>query len=169
MALIDKLTAIADAIRSKTGTTEPMTLDEMVTAIANITTGSVPSDTITLDDGTELPKPTLKDGCNYAIIFKNSNYYSMLETSNRFANVNSWISIANSSYTIGTSNTVCYISRLPVNFNEYNSWSEPTKYDLSNASFTTLGTLILSNEIIEKWSSTSDNTKVIYFNKNCDL
>ena len=169
MALIDKLTAIADAIRSKTGTTEPMTLDEMVTAIANITTGSVPSDTITLSDGTELPKPILKDGCNYAMIFKNSNYYSMLETSNRFANVNSWISIANSSYTIGTSNAVCYISRLPVNFNEFNSWSEPTKYDLSNASFTTLGTLILSNEIMEKWSSTSDNTKVIYFNKNCDL
>ena len=169
MALTNQLTAIADAIRSKTGTTEPMTLDEMVTEILNITTGSVPSDTITLSDGTELPKPTLKDGCNYAMIFKNSNYYSMLETSNRFANVNSWISIANSSYTIGTSSAVCYISRLPVNFNEFNSWSEPTKYDLSNASFTTLGTLILSNEIIEKWSSTSDNTKVIYFNKNCDL
>ena len=169
MALTDKLTAIADAIRSKTGSTEPMTLDEMAVAIANITTGSVPSDTITLSDGTELPKPTLKEGCNYAIIFKGSNYYSMLETSNRFANVNNWISIANSSYTIGTSSVVCYISKLPVNFNEFNSWSEPTKYDLSNASFTTLGTLILSNEIIEKWSSTSDNTKVIYFNKNCDL
>ena len=169
MALTDKLTAIANAIRAKTGGTNTMTLDEMAVAIANITTGSVPSDTITLDDGTELPKPTLKDGCNYAMIFKGSNYYSMLETSNRFANVNSWISIANSSYTIGTSSAVCYISRLPVNFNEFNSWSEPTKYDLSNASFTTLGTLILSNEIIEKWSSTSDNTKVIYFNKNCDL
>ena len=169
MALTDKIKAIADAIRSKTGSTNTMTLDEMATAILNITTGSVPSDTITLSDGTELPKPTLKDGCNYAIIFKNSNYYSMLETSNRFANVNSWISIANSSYTIGTSNAVCYISRLPVNFNEYNSWSEPTNYDISNASFTTLGTLILSNEIIEKWSSTNTNTKVIYFNKNCDL
>ena len=169
MGLISKLTAIADAIRSKTGTTNTMTLDEMVTAIQNITTGSVPSDTITLSDGTKLPKPTLKDGCNYAIIFKNSNYYSMLETSNRFANVTSWISIANTSYTIGTSSAVCYISRLPVNFNEFNSWSEPTEYDLSNASFTTLGTLILSNEIIEKWSSTSDNTKVIYFNKNCEL
>ena len=169
MALTNKLTAIANAIRSKTGTTEPMTLDEMAVAIANITTGSVPSDTITLDDGTELPKPTLKDGCNYAMIFKGSNYYSMLECQNRFANVNSWISIANDSYTIGTSSVPCYLSRLPVDFNEYNSWSEPTKYDLSNASFTTLGTLILSNEIIEKWSSTSDNTKVIYFNKNCEI
>lgn len=169
MALTDKLRAIADAIRSKTGTTEPMTLDEMATAILNITTGSVPSGTITLSDGTELPKPTLKEGCNYAMIFKNSNYYSMLETSNRFANVNSWISIANSSYTIGTSSAVCYISRLPVNFNEFNSWTEPTEYDLSNAKFTTLGTLILSNEVIETWSSTNTNTKVIYFNKNCEL
>lgn len=169
MALTDKLTAIADAIRSKTGTTEPMTLDEMVTAIANITVGGGSSNTITLEDGTELPKPTLKDGCNYAMIFKGSNYYSMLETSNRFANVNSWISIANSSYTIGTSSAVCYLSQLPVNFNEFNSWSEPTNYDLSNAKFTTLGTLILSNEVIETWSSTNTNTKVIYFNKNCEL
>ena len=144
-------------------------LDAIYNADVSSGGGGSSSDTILLDDGAELPKPTLKDGCNYAMIFKNSNYYSMLETSNRFANVNSWISIANSSYTIGTSSAVCYISKLPVNFNEFNSWSEPTKYDLSNASFTTLGTLILSNEIIEKWSSTSDNTKVIYFNKNCDL
>ena len=169
MALIDKLTAIADAIRSKTGGTESMTLDEMATAILNITVGGGSSNTITLEDGTELPKPTLKEGCNYAMIFKNSNYYSMLETSNRFANVNSWISIANSSYTIGTSSAVCYLSQLPVNFNEFNSWSEPTEYDLSNAKFTTLGTLILSNEVIETWSSTNTNTKVIYFNKNCEL
>lgn len=131
--------------------------------------GGSSGDTILLDDGTELPKHTLKDGCNYAMIFKGSNYYSMLETSNRFANVNSWISIANSSYTIGTSSAACYLSQLPVNFNEFNSWSEPTTYDLSNAKFTTLGTLILSNEIIETWSSTSTNTKVIYFNKNCEL
>ena len=40
--------------------------------------GSSSKNTITLDDGTELPMPTLKDGCNYAIIFKGTNYYSML-------------------------------------------------------------------------------------------
>lgn len=45
MALTDKLTAIADAIRSKTGTTEAMTLDEMVTAIQNIAVGSVDNKT----------------------------------------------------------------------------------------------------------------------------
>ena len=38
--LTDKLTAIADAIRSKTGDTNTMTLDEMVTAIQNIAVGS---------------------------------------------------------------------------------------------------------------------------------
>ena len=39
MALIDKLTAIADAIRGKTGKTEEMTLDQMVTEIEGIQTG----------------------------------------------------------------------------------------------------------------------------------
>ena len=39
MALINKLTAIADAIRSKTGGTEPLTLDGMVTAIDGISAG----------------------------------------------------------------------------------------------------------------------------------
>lgn len=36
MALIDKLTAIAEAIRGKTGGTDPLTLEEMVSAIASI-------------------------------------------------------------------------------------------------------------------------------------
>lgn len=40
MALINKLKAIADAIRSKTGGTDKMTLDEMVTEISNITVGN---------------------------------------------------------------------------------------------------------------------------------
>ena len=144
-------------------------LDAILNADISSGGGSSSKNTITLDAGTELPMPTLKDGCNYAIIFKGTNYYSMLETSNRFANVNSWISIANSSYTIGTSSAVCYISRLPVNFNEFNSWTESTEYDTSNAKFTTLGTLILSNEIIETWSSTNTNTHNIYFNKNFEI
>ena len=144
-------------------------LDAIYNADVSSGGGSSSKNTITLDDGTELPKPTLKDGCNYAMIFKGSNYYSMLECQNRFANVNSWISIANDSYTIGTSSLPCYLSQLPVDFNEFNSWSEATEYDTSNAKFTTLGTLILSNEIIEQWSSTSTNTHTIYFNKNCEL
>ena len=39
MALTDKLTAIANAIRGKTGGTEAMTLDQMATEIAGIETG----------------------------------------------------------------------------------------------------------------------------------
>lgn len=39
MALTDKLTAIADAIRGKTGGTEGMTLDTMVSAIKGIESG----------------------------------------------------------------------------------------------------------------------------------
>ena len=144
-------------------------LDAIYNADVSSGGGSSSKNTITLDDGTELPIPTLKDGCNYAMIFKGTNYYSMLECQNRFANVNSWISIANDSYTIGTSSVPCYLSRLPVDFNEYNSWTEPTEYDISNAKFTTLGTLILSNEIIETWSSTNTNTHVIYFNKNFEI
>lgn len=40
MALTDKLTAIANAIRGKTGGTNTMTLDEMAVAIANISVGT---------------------------------------------------------------------------------------------------------------------------------
>lgn len=40
MALIDKLTNIADAIREKTGGTDPLTLDAMAEAIAGIEAGS---------------------------------------------------------------------------------------------------------------------------------
>lgn len=39
MALTDKLTAIADAIRAKTGSAEKLTLDQMPTEIASIETG----------------------------------------------------------------------------------------------------------------------------------
>ena len=40
MALTDKLKAIANAIREKTGRTEPMTLDDMAIEISNISAGS---------------------------------------------------------------------------------------------------------------------------------
>ena len=40
MALTDKIKAIADAIRAKTGTTDVMTLDEMPNKIAGISSGA---------------------------------------------------------------------------------------------------------------------------------
>lgn len=46
MALTDKLTAIANAIREKTGGTELLTLDQMPTEIAGIETGGGSSDAV---------------------------------------------------------------------------------------------------------------------------
>ena len=40
MALTDKLTAIADAVREKTGRTAPLTLDQMAAEITGIKTVS---------------------------------------------------------------------------------------------------------------------------------
>lgn len=59
MALIDKIKAIADAIRNKTGTEGKMTLDEMAEAIEYMDPGSggtLPSTFILVDeDGYEIP------------------------------------------------------------------------------------------------------------------
>ena len=50
MALTDKLSAIGTAIRNKTGKTELMTLDEMPTEIASISTGAdIPAELLTWD------------------------------------------------------------------------------------------------------------------------
>ena len=45
MALTNKLTAIAEAIRIKTGKTDTMTLEQMVTEISNISVGGGSSET----------------------------------------------------------------------------------------------------------------------------
>lgn len=50
MALTDKLTSIADAIRSKTGKTDKLTLDAMVTEIKGIETGSDAGGDFTLEE-----------------------------------------------------------------------------------------------------------------------
>ena len=52
MALTDKLTAIADAIRTKTGSTDLLTLDGMAEAIAGIPSGggSIPIEISTDDE-----------------------------------------------------------------------------------------------------------------------
>lgn len=48
MGLIEKLTAVADAIRSKTGGTEELTLEQMAAAIASIETGGGGGETVTM-------------------------------------------------------------------------------------------------------------------------
>lgn len=63
MALIDKITAIADAIRDKTGSTEPLTLDQMAIAIAEFKAGSGTDDYGKLVY--QLPEPVHFDGTNF--------------------------------------------------------------------------------------------------------
>ena len=63
MALIDKLTAIANAIRAKTGGTNTMTLDDMATEIANISVGTGSSD----DNKTYIVKDTKRTYDNFKL------------------------------------------------------------------------------------------------------
>ena len=54
MALIDKLTAIGDAIRYKNGSSEPLTLEQMVTSINNLQADvDVPSTTYVIGNPIE--------------------------------------------------------------------------------------------------------------------
>lgn len=63
MALTDKLTAIANAIRGKTGSAEPMTLDEMATTIANISVGTGSS----VDNKRHIVKDTKREYDNFKL------------------------------------------------------------------------------------------------------
>lgn len=63
MALIDKITAIANAIRDKTGTTDPLTLDQMAIAIAEFKVGGGTDDYGKLVY--QLPEPLHFDGTNF--------------------------------------------------------------------------------------------------------
>jgi hypothetical protein len=66
MALTDKLTSIADAIREKGGTTEKLTLDAMPTAIAALSTGGGED---------KVPNPLVYTGdCSYAFYKDNHNW-----------------------------------------------------------------------------------------------
>ena len=67
MALTDKLTAIGDAIRDKTGSTDLLTLDAMPTAISGITTGG----------GADLPEEafTITGDCYYRFANNGWNWF----------------------------------------------------------------------------------------------
>ena len=69
MALTDKLTAIGDAVRQKSGTTEKMTLDQMATAVNNLEIHSAPNvEEISIDkNGTYTPTEGV-DGFNKVIV-----------------------------------------------------------------------------------------------------
>lgn len=63
MALTDKLTAIADAIRAKTGKSDTMTLDGMVTEIASISGGG----SSTVDNKRYFVKDTKREYDNFKL------------------------------------------------------------------------------------------------------
>ena len=63
MALTDKLTAIANAIRAKTGGTSELTLDDMATEIANISVGTGSS----VDNKTYIVKDTKRTYDNFKL------------------------------------------------------------------------------------------------------
>ena len=68
MALTDKLTAIGDAIRDKTGSTALLTLDAMPTAISGIETGGGSAD---------LPEEAyiITDDCSYKFAYDSWNWF----------------------------------------------------------------------------------------------
>lgn len=69
MALTNKLTAIGDAIRNKTGSTDLLTLDEMPTAINGIETGG--------GGGGDLPEEALQltGNCQYKFAYGSWNWF----------------------------------------------------------------------------------------------
>lgn len=68
MALINKLNAVGDAIRAKTGKTDLLTLDDMVTEIAAIETGG---------GGGDLPEEAfiITGNCTYRFAFNGWNWF----------------------------------------------------------------------------------------------
>mgnify|MGYP003289745933 CR=1 FL=1 len=64
MALTDKLIAIADAIRGKTGKTDEMTLDQMVTEISGIEGGGGSGDFSYVNDNYEMWSGVITVGPN---------------------------------------------------------------------------------------------------------
>lgn len=76
MALTDKLTAIADAIRAKTGETGTMTLDEMPEKILAIVTQVVPADLVSYQQWNDKVKAFVEnvtyDPANYSVSLINN-------------------------------------------------------------------------------------------------
>ena len=65
MALTDKLTAIGNSVRSKTGDTNLLTLDEMATAIENISNSGTP-----IEISTDIEMETVLSSENVGKVYK---------------------------------------------------------------------------------------------------
>ena len=69
MAITNKLTAIGDAIRVKTGGTAKLTLDQMVTEIGNISGGGYPEDDLIQNTLVNLSYDTITSVPEYAFFY----------------------------------------------------------------------------------------------------
>ena len=67
MALIDKLTAIADAVRGKTGGTNLMTLDGMAAAISGISSGGLPAGIAECEVQTFTPESDTNEALTFSL------------------------------------------------------------------------------------------------------
>lgn len=67
MALIDKLTAIADAVRGKTGGTDLLTLDGMAAAISGISSGGLPAGIAECEVQTFTPEADTNDPITFEL------------------------------------------------------------------------------------------------------
>lgn len=67
MALIDKLTAIADAVRGKTGGTDLLTLDGMAAAISGISSGGLPAGIAECEVQTFTPEADTNEALTFSL------------------------------------------------------------------------------------------------------
>ena len=67
MALIDKLTAIADAVRGKTGGTDLLTLDGMAAAISGISSGGLPAGIAEYEVQTFTPETDTNEALTFSL------------------------------------------------------------------------------------------------------
>ena len=121
MALIDKLNAIGDAIRAKTGGTEKLTLDEMPTQIQAIQTGG----------GGDLPEEalTISGDCSYR--FANNGWNWFIE---QYGGRITTKDISNPSYMFSSSYN---ITEVPFDLN----FSSSASYHNLNSIFKSCGNL----------------------------
>lgn len=92
MALTDKLKAIADAIRGKTGGTESLTLDQMVTEIAGIQSGGGNAAELifettfsvaeSLVDANKTTVATIQTGLTQEVFEPGHDYYAVINCTN---------------------------------------------------------------------------------------
>lgn len=137
MALTDKLSAIGNAIRSKNGTTELMTLDEMPAAIEAIETGggAVPAESL-----------VLTDRCDYKFAFDGWTWF-VEEYGNQITSENIL-----SAYHMFESSTVSVVP-FDINFEEREEgYSDQCGY-------------MFCNSAVQEVTGTIRNAKPSYFNQ----